>query len=174
MAVVPLFPWAFCTLTSAGAGENPWEENWLNREDSEDFSRLTEYRDGYRAGARRFDMGQASNFVLMPMASQALSLMAGWGAASRGPDPRTHDRPAGQGPERPSGSRPRPQGERAPHMVGLRLARGSAPALAQALAREQVYVSARGQEHYALAPHVYTTPEDLDRFISMLARSLST
>ena len=36
----------------------PIEHNWIDREGSEDFSNLVEYRDSYQPGARRFDVGR--------------------------------------------------------------------------------------------------------------------
>src|ERR687894_890163 len=45
----------------------PIEHNWINRRGSEDFSRLVEYRDGFQPGARRYDVGERSDFVLLPM-----------------------------------------------------------------------------------------------------------
>jgi selenocysteine lyase/cysteine desulfurase len=57
----------------------PIEWSWLARAGSEDFSRLTEYTETYRAGARRFDMGECPRFVLIPMAVAALEQILAWG-----------------------------------------------------------------------------------------------
>ncbi len=57
----------------------PLEHNWIARADSQDFARLVEYRDEFQPGARRFDMGQASSFHLVPMAIAALEQIGGWG-----------------------------------------------------------------------------------------------
>jgi len=151
----------------------PLEENWLNREGSEEFSRLTEYRDAYRPGARRYDVGEASNFTLMPMAEAALKMVAGWGveniAATLSPLIR-RIATAGQA----FGMKVTPLAERAPHMVGLSMPpRGKATDLAATLAKERVYASARGAT-LRVAPHLYVSDEDMDRFLGMLARGLST
>ena len=45
----------------------PLEETWMGRLGSEDFGGLVEYEDRYRPGALRFDVGEASNFALVPM-----------------------------------------------------------------------------------------------------------
>lgn len=50
----------------------PLEENWLSRKGSEDFSQLINYQDDYAAGMNRFDVGERSNFILMPMLIAAL------------------------------------------------------------------------------------------------------
>ena len=58
----------------------PLEETWLGREGSEDFQGLVDYRDEYQPGALRYDVGERSNLILMPMAIAALRLVASWGA----------------------------------------------------------------------------------------------
>ncbi|HEX2728772.1 MAG TPA: aminotransferase class V-fold PLP-dependent enzyme, partial [Rubrobacteraceae bacterium] len=58
---------------------DPIEHNWINRDGSEDFTRLIDYRDDFQPGARRYDVGERSNFVLLPMASEALRQILAWG-----------------------------------------------------------------------------------------------
>jgi len=163
---------SYCWVAPRWRGGEPLEENWLNREGSEDFSRLTEYRDAYRPGARRYDVGEASNFLLMPMAAAALGLIRQWGpaeiAASLGGITRRLTL-TGQA----FGLTPTPAGERAPHMVGLRLAHGKAAPVAAAMAREGVHVSARGAT-LRVAPHLHVDEADITRFADVLSRSLST
>lgn len=60
----------------------PLEETWIGREGSEDFQRLVEYRDAYQPGAIRYDVGERSSFLLMPIAIEAMRLVHGWGAAA--------------------------------------------------------------------------------------------
>ena len=57
----------------------PLEESWMTRPNSEQFDRLTNYVEGYKPGAIRFDVGQSSNFILMPMLDQALGQILDWG-----------------------------------------------------------------------------------------------
>lgn len=56
----------------------PLEENWIAREGSEDFRALVSYRDQYQPAALRYDMGERSNFALMPMAVAALQQILEW------------------------------------------------------------------------------------------------
>src|SRR5258707_15839236 len=56
----------------------PLEFNWIAREDSEDFAGLVNYRDVFQPGARRFDVGERSNFALLPMAMVALRQILDW------------------------------------------------------------------------------------------------
>ena len=62
----------FMYVDEAHREGNPIEQNWIVREGSEDFTRLVDYRDGYAPGARRYDVGERSNFILLPMANAAM------------------------------------------------------------------------------------------------------
>src|SRR5918994_2821561 len=57
----------------------PIEHNWVNRHKSEAFSQLVDYQDAFQPGARRYDVGERSNFVLLPMAAEALRQILDWG-----------------------------------------------------------------------------------------------
>jgi len=46
---------------------DPIEENWITRRGSDDFQRLVAYQDEYAPGAIRYDVGERSNFILLPM-----------------------------------------------------------------------------------------------------------
>jgi selenocysteine lyase/cysteine desulfurase len=56
----------------------PIEHNWIAREGSEDFAGLVNYRHDFQSGARRFDVGERSNFALMPVAEASLKLILQW------------------------------------------------------------------------------------------------
>src|SRR5262249_279639 len=56
----------------------PVEHNWMARGNSEDFAGLVNYQDQFQAGARRFDVGERSNFALMPVAEASLRLLTDW------------------------------------------------------------------------------------------------
>ena len=57
----------------------PLEQNWANRAGAEDFEDTAPPASAYRPGARRFDAGQRSNFVLVPMAIAGLEQVLDWG-----------------------------------------------------------------------------------------------
>ena len=59
--------------------DSPIEHNWINRRGTEDFSQLVEYEDSFQPGARRYDVGERSNFALLPMANEALRQILDWG-----------------------------------------------------------------------------------------------
>lgn len=56
----------------------PLEESWLNRTNSNDFSRLTNYQSQFIAGASRYDVGETSHFILLPILEQALIQILNW------------------------------------------------------------------------------------------------
>lgn len=57
---------------------SPIEENWINRLDSENFAGLVDYQDQYHPGALRYEVGEHSNFVLVPMLLEALKQINQW------------------------------------------------------------------------------------------------
>ena len=147
----------------------PIEYNWSARAGAEDFARLVDYRDGYRPGARRFDVGENANFALVPMLNTALEQILDWGVAAieatlSARNARIAERAAGLGLQALPGA------VRAGHFLGLRFPDGDPPdGLAARLAAEQVYVSVRGSS-IRVTPHLYNTDADVDRFFGALAR----
>ena len=144
----------------------PIEHNWITRVGSEDFTALTRYDEvlRFQPGARRFDVGETSNFALIPMAIEALRQILEWGV------PRLADTiGALTGPlvERAAalGLEAVPPARRAPHYVGLRFPGGVPPALPQRLAVDQVHVSVRARGALRVTPHVYNTAADIDRLL---------
>ncbi len=57
---------------------NPIEENWINRTDSEDFSKLTEYSSDYKPFANRYSPGEAASFIYLQMQIAALQQVVEW------------------------------------------------------------------------------------------------
>lgn len=57
------------------------EETWMNRKNSKNFSRLQEYESAYQPGAGRYNVGEASNFILMPILKEGLKQISLWGDA---------------------------------------------------------------------------------------------
>ncbi len=149
----------------------PLEENWVQRANARDFSSLTLYTDSYENGARRFDMGERSNFALLPAAIRAMQQLLEWnvaeisetvGALNR----RLADVAAGMGLSAPAGPL------RAPHYLALRRKEAIPRELPEMLAKEKVFVSVRGTS-IRVTPNVYNTVEDCDRLIACLSRMAS-
>ena len=56
----------------------PLEDTWMNKPNANDFNRLTSYVDGYKPGAARYNVGEFSNFILLPMLNAALVQIIDW------------------------------------------------------------------------------------------------
>ena len=146
----------------------PIEHNWISREGSEDFARLVEYTDAYGPGARRYDVGERSNFVLLPMAIEALRQILAWGiedivASLRGLTDGIEQEAKKLGIETV------PASMRAGHMIGLGLGSEAPEDLAARLAQENVFVSVRGR-NLRVSPHLYNTERDVERLFDSLNR----
>lgn len=152
-------------------GGRPIEFNWIGRAGSEDFARLIDYRDEYQPGARRFDVGERSNFILVPMLNAALEQILEWGVGSIEATLAAGTRDIAARAAR-LGLGSAPADLRAGHFLGLRFPGGALPAgLLDALAAERVHVSVRGAS-MRVTPHLYNTEEDVDRLFAALERVL--
>jgi selenocysteine lyase/cysteine desulfurase len=144
----------------------PLEENWINRAGSEDFAALIDYTDDYRPGARRFDVGQRTNFGLVPMAIAAAEQLLEWtvtGVATslQGVTDQIADKAGALGLTVPSRDR------RGPHMLGIEVPRAVANGIARQLNDDGVVASVRGNS-LRIAPHLHTTQDDVERLLSAL------
>ncbi len=63
---------AYLYVDEAYRNGEPLEYNWITRDKSDNFARLVDYNDQLSPGAQRFDVGERSNFTLMPMAIASL------------------------------------------------------------------------------------------------------
>jgi selenocysteine lyase/cysteine desulfurase len=145
----------------------PLEENWINRAGSEDFAALVEYSDQYRPGARRFDVGQRTNFGLVPMAIAATEQLLAWtiesiAASLQLVTDQIEHRAVELGYAVPA------TGQHGPHMLGIELTRDQASLLGQRLSESGVIASIRGRS-LRIAPHLHSTQDDIDRLVTALA-----
>jgi selenocysteine lyase/cysteine desulfurase len=148
----------------------PIENNWILRAGSEDFSRLVDYEDRYQPGARRFDVGQRSNFTLLPMSIAALRQLLDWKIESIAATLATLTDYIEQKAD-DLGLKATPRNERCGHLIGIELPGMDLSRVASALSEKQVYVSVRGSS-IRVAPHLYNTEADIDRFFEVLKARL--
>ena len=147
----------------------PLEENWILRAGSEDFARLVDYRDEYQPGARRFDVGERTNFELTPMAVAALGQLEEW-RVERVAD--ALDRITAEMARRAEdiGLDPLPRAQRGPHLLGVQLPDGVRERVLPALAAEKCFAAVRGRA-LRLAPHLHVTEHDIERLFAALGRA---
>ena len=144
----------------------PLEQNWIARSGSEDFARLIDYQDAYQPGARRFDVGERSNFALLPVGLVGLEQLLAWGvdriaATLAAKTAAIAERAAGLG------LAALPAHLRGGHYLGLRFLRGAPQRLPERLAEERVYVSVRG-DSLRVTPHLYNDETDVERLFAVL------
>ncbi len=145
----------------------PLEESWMTRTNAERFDRLTQYVDEYRPGASRFDVGQSSNFISMPMLDEALRQILDWGVDNI----QEYGRKLGE----PlieyflqKGAPMDDEAHRAFHLMGLQLpAHTNGEELVDELQSRNVYVSLRGN-NIRISINVFNNEGDVRELISAL------
>ena len=149
----------------------PLEFNWINRSNSRDFARLTNYSLDYTPGAGRYNMGETSSFIHVAMLQAALEQIHTWtpvAIQSHTLEIRNHlrlllseTRPALLTDKGYSG-----------HLFGLTLPIGTdAEQMAARLAKERISVSVRGN-FIRVSPHVYNDQQDAEKLSAVLIRYL--
>jgi selenocysteine lyase/cysteine desulfurase len=151
-------------------GGRPLEHNWIAREGAERFDRLVDYTDELQPGARRFDVGERTNFVLTPMAIAALEQVLEWSvpgiAAALAEVTAAIEDGAGS-----RGLAALPSSQRGPHMIGVELPGDDPERIVAALAERNVHAGLRSS-WLRIAPHLHTRPSDVDRLFAALDASL--
>jgi len=148
-------------------GGIPLEENWIQRANARDFSNIL-YTGNYDVGARRFDMGERSNFALLPAAVRAMKQLLEWEVAQISETVGALNRQLANAAADMGFSAPS-EPWRAPHYLALRRKAAIPKELPEMLAKEKVFVSVRGSS-IRVTPHIYNTAEDGERLIACLRR----
>jgi selenocysteine lyase/cysteine desulfurase len=145
----------------------PVEENWINRTESEQFSELVKYNEQYQPGALRYEVGEHSNFILVPMLLEAIKLLNFWGSENIQQYCRElisesiHSL-------RGLGFRIEDDAHRASHLFGIRLDKEHDMKRIQSeLSKKKIKVSYRG-DSIRVSPNVYNEKEELNLFTECL------
>ena len=183
--VVSGYKWLLCPYTIGflyvaphRQGGMPLENAWSDRMQTEGGSDWQNghmhYPEGWQSGARRFNMGEATNFIAMPMAITAFKQLHAWTVSEINVSLRRItetiiERTSNLGLIAPA------KEYRAGHLTGLRLAAGSTcdniEDIQQKLAEKHVYLSVRG-DALRIAPHLHVSDTDIDRLVIALADTL--
>ena len=151
-------------------GGKPLEHSWINRKNSQDFAGLVNYRDEFQPGARRFDVGERSNFALMPMAKTALQQILDWKVYEIASTlSQMTDQIADRAIE--LGLNVAPALKRAGHMLGLRFSGKMPTDLVDRLSEKKIYVSVRGNS-IRVSPHLYNTGQEIEKFLKILSENI--
>lgn len=167
-----LGPYSIGFLYAAPRNQNgqPIEESWLSRKGAEDFTRLVDYQEDYEEGARRYDMGEKSNFINVAIAIDAFEFFQKHGVDAISSYIKSlTDYIAAEA--RKIGLSVEEDKHRVPNLIGINFKEGVPKNVSEALAQKNVYVSIRG-DSIRIAPHVYNDIADVDRFFEVLKEAL--
>ena len=145
----------------------PVEESWINRIKSDDFANLSEYQHEYRSKAKRYDIGESSNFILIPMMKAAIEQLLNW-------DPFQYQAYCKRITE-PTIQNLRSKGfwidelpYRASHLFGIRFSKKmDMKFVKRVMDEKKIKVSIRGNA-IRVSPGVYNTQEDLQKLADVL------
>jgi selenocysteine lyase/cysteine desulfurase len=141
-------------------GGSPVEENWINRYESENFANLINYQPEYQPGALRYEVGEHSNFILVPMLKAALKQIAKWQVEEISQYCASLTREA-ISILRSKGYLIEADEFRAPHLFGVRFRDKALFEKTQALLQQnKVSVSIRGSS-VRISPNVYNNSDDI-------------
>ncbi|MBT5074632.1 MAG: aminotransferase class V-fold PLP-dependent enzyme [Kordiimonadaceae bacterium] len=160
----------FMYVAPRNQGGKPIEESWITRKGAEDFARLVDYKEEYEAGARRFDMGEKSNFINIPIAIAAMEKLNELGVENIAEYIKSlTDYIA----ERACaiGLNVADENMRVPNLIGINFKDGVPSHIAGKLAENKIFVSIRG-DSIRVAPHIYNEKADVDRLFDVLESEL--
>jgi selenocysteine lyase/cysteine desulfurase len=147
----------------------PLEESWMNRLNSEDFSALVNFQPDYQPGALRYEVGEHSNFTLVPMMMKALEQINKW-------NPGNIQEYCGEISKdaittlKEKGFWVEDEEYRGKHIFGVRLPKTvDIDKVKAALVKNKVFVSYRGSA-IRVAPNVYNQEKDLNKLVSILKK----
>ena len=148
-------------------GGVPLEEGWIARRGSDDFKGLVDYTDDYAPGAIRYDMGERSNFALMPVVNSSMDYLLEWGVD------RIEDYIATISAQlistaRSLGFHLEEDRWRSRHLFGLGMPAGiDLVDLKDRLEAARIYISLRGNS-LRISPNVYNTEADIAALCEVL------
>ncbi len=150
-------------------GGKPLEENWINRKNSEDFSSLVIYQDDYQPGALRYEVGEHSNFIAVPMMRAAVQQINQWKPANiQAYCEKISKKALAQLID--AGFWIEDGNYRAQHLFGIRLPKKvNREKVVEALQKNKIAVSFRG-DAIRVSPHVYNSEEEMNKLASVLMK----
>ena len=145
----------------------PIEPCWINKEASEDFQNLANYREDYKPFANRYAVSESSNFILVPMLAKAIEQLLEWTPE------RIQQYCNSISSEFISeilnlGGEIEEEPYRAHHLFGIRLSdHFDLQKVKKALKQNHVYVSFRGSA-MRVAPHLYNSEDDFRKLLACI------
>lgn len=148
---------------------DPIEHCWINKEGSEDFRTLANYREGYKPKAARFNVSESSNFILVPMLSAAIHQLLEWDPANI-QDYCQHISKSAFEELQKIDCQVEQAATRANHLFGIRIGPSmNLEKIKQSLEQEKVYVSFRGNA-IRISAHLFNTEGDFEKLIHCIKK----
>ncbi|MEL7219918.1 MAG: aminotransferase class V-fold PLP-dependent enzyme [Bacteroidota bacterium] len=147
-------------------GGRPVEENWINRKESSNFNNLINYQDQYEANALRYEVGEHSNFILVPMLIAALKQILRWEPANIQQYCSDLVSPFLTEIDQMGGIVEVPEW-RGSHLIGLRFRELDVEKAQKIFKQNKVSVSTRGTA-IRVSPHVYNDERDMKKLMRSL------
>lgn len=148
----------------------PIEESWMNRLGSENFSDVS-YKENYKPGALRYEVGEHSNFIHVAMLMKSLQQLNTWkperiqeycAAITANSVTKLKEK----------GFIIEDEAWRGAHMFGIRLPKDAdLEKIKASLLKHKIYVSVRGNA-IRISQNVYNREEDLDKLKKVLIKAL--
>ena len=146
----------------------PVEESWVNRKDSHEFSQLLNYKDEYGELAKRYNVGQQSNFINIPMLNQGIKQLNSWGTENiqnyckeiTEDGLKIIDKTKVWYEE---------SAFRSWHLFGL-IPKTNLKKILKKIREKNIYISLRG-ETIRVSPHVYNNKKDLEKLFKIISKN---
>lgn len=146
----------------------PLEDSWMNKSNAVNFNSL-DYVDEYTTGAGRYNVGEYSNFTLVPMLNTALKQITEWKVDQIQEYCGHLVRPLIEF-IRTKGLWIEDAEYRANHLLGVGLNGKADPNnLFKQMQERKIYVSLRG-DAVRISPHLYNSENDIEALIDVLAK----
>lgn len=150
----------------------PLEETWMNRANAQDFSGLTGYCSEYTPGATRYNVGQTSDFIKVPMLIEGLNQLLDWKTVEMDRYVEQLMEPLDRFLEE-YGFGLEEKKYRSNHIRGIYLPETvDRELLLQSFEEERIKLSFRGAS-IRVSPNVYNTREDMEALIFCLQKSMN-
>lgn len=148
----------------------PIEESWMNRLGSENFSDVS-YKESYKPGALRYEVGEHSNFIHVAMLMKSLQKLNQW-KPERIQEYCSSITTNSVTKLKENGFIIEDEAWRGAHMFGIRLPKGAdLEKIKASLLKHKIYVSVRGNA-IRISQNVYNREEDLTKLTKVLIKAL--
>ena len=149
--------------------EIPIEESLVNIKDSKVFSQLVNYKDSYGDLAKRYNVGQQSNFINIPMLNQGIKQLNTWGVNNiqeyckniTKEGLKTIDKNKIWYEE---------DDYRAWHLFGL-FPKKNLKKILKKIREKNIHISLRG-ETIRVSPNVYNNKRELEKFFNTISKNI--